>query len=77
MSETLFMATESEQRPGRWGDPKVIAKTGQHNAKTLILTENAEDIIEGFDLESVDDALNSCVNIFNLYRRFLAYFSPN
>jgi hypothetical protein len=34
-------------------------------------------IHEGFDLESVDDALNSCVNIFNLYRRFLAYFSPN
>ena len=32
---------------------------------------------EGFDLESVDDALNSCVNIFNLYSRFLAYFSPN
>ena len=32
---------------------------------------------EGFDLELVDDALSSCVNIFNLYRRFLAYFSPN
>ena len=32
---------------------------------------------EGFDLELVDDALSSCVNIFNLYRCILAYFSPN
>ena len=36
-----------------------------------------KQLYEGFDLELVDDALSSCVNIFNLYRRFLAYFSPN
>jgi hypothetical protein len=38
MSEIPFMATESGPRPGRFGDPKVIAKTGRHKAKTLILT---------------------------------------
>ena len=27
-------------------DPKVIAKTGRHKAQRLILTENAEAIIE-------------------------------
>jgi hypothetical protein len=28
--------------------------------------------MEGFDLVSVDKALNSCINIFNIYSRFLA-----
>ncbi len=32
--------------------------------------------IEGFDLVLVNEALNSCVNIFNLYSGFLAYFTP-
>ncbi len=31
---------------------------------------------EGFDLVLVNEALNSCVNIFNLYSGFLAYFTP-
>ena len=33
-------------------------------------------ILEGFDLVLVNEALNSCVNIFNLYSGFLAYFTP-
>ena len=37
---------------------------------------NVFQILEGFDLVLVNEALNSCVNIFNLYSGFLAYFTP-
>jgi hypothetical protein len=47
MSETPFMATESEQKARKiLATPKVIAKTRRHKAQRVILTENAEAIIE-------------------------------
>lgn len=30
----------------KFSDPKVIAKTGRHKAQRIILTENAEAVIE-------------------------------
>ena len=46
MSETPSWLQNQGRRTGRFGDPKVIAKTGRHKAQRVILTENAEAIIE-------------------------------
>jgi len=46
MKEIPSTATESEPKPGRSGDPTVIVKTGRHKAQRVILTENAEAVIE-------------------------------
>ena len=36
----------------------------------IIWWKDDEEIKEGFDLVYVDKALNSCINIFNIYSRF-------
>ena len=44
--ETPYTAIESGQRPARQRPPRVMAKSGWHKARRIILTENAEAVIE-------------------------------
>ncbi len=53
-------------------DSLVVYELEKPTAQNVKTTYNNE----GFDLVLVNEALNSCVNIFNLYSGFLAYFTP-
>ncbi len=50
--------------------------TGDGTIERTDTTAPSPFTYEGFDLVLVNEALNSCVNIFNLYSGFLAYFTP-
>jgi hypothetical protein len=44
--ETPYTANRMRAEARKIGDPHVMAKTGRHKAQRIILTENAEAIIE-------------------------------
>ena len=63
---------EGDRKP-----PAYRLRVGRLRIEYLVVDEENKTVFfnEGFDLVSVDKVLNSCVNIFNLYSRFLAYFT--